>query len=122
MRGRAHPDQYTAAVDTFTSGLAYVPRSGALAFSLCRAYYEIGKDYQHALGACRRAFENTPANSFAWDYAAWAALHLGQRQQALQYWQEALRRGHTPAAEAIKRYGAESASREPARAGVLAGG
>jgi len=104
MRGRSNASQYASAVDTLTRGLSYNPRSGDLAFMLCRGYYEIGKDYKNALDACQRAFENQPVNSFAWDYAGWAALHLGQRDQALQYWREALRRGHAPAAGFIKRY------------------
>jgi tetratricopeptide (TPR) repeat protein len=108
MRARAYPDQYSAAVDTFTRGSGYSPRNGALPFMLCRTYYEVAKDYKNALSACQRAFANAPENSFAWDYAAWAALHLGQREQALQYWREALRRGHTPAADFIKRYSART--------------
>lgn len=108
MRARAYPNDYANAVDTFTRGMSYSPHNGALPFLLCRTYYEIGKDYRNALGACQRAFESTPANTFAWDYAAWAALHLGQRDLALQYWREALRRGHAPAAGFIKRYSART--------------
>ena len=104
MRARGDRGQYPGTVDTLARGLGYSPRNGALAFMQCRNYYEIGKDYKNALDACRRAFENAPQNAFAWDYAAWAALRLGERDQALQYWREALRRGHTPAAGLIKRY------------------
>jgi tetratricopeptide (TPR) repeat protein len=108
MHARAQPDQYSAAIDTFTRGLDYSPHNGALAFMLCRTYYEVGRDYKGALGACRRAFANAPENAFAWDYAAWSALHVGQRDLALQYWREALRRGHWPAAGLIKRYSART--------------
>jgi len=108
MRAREDKGDYAGAIDTFMRGLTYSPKNGALAFLQCRNYYEIGKDYKNALDSCRRALENAPANGFAWDYAAWAALHLGERDQALQYWREALRRGHTPAAGFIKRYSART--------------
>lgn len=104
MRARSEPADYANTIDTFTRGLAFNPKSGVLAFSLCRAYYEIGKDYPHALAACQRGFQNDENNRFAWDYAAWASLHVGKRDQALEYWREALRRGHSPAAAFIKRY------------------
>jgi len=104
MRGRAQPADYAAALDTFTRGLAYNPKSGDLSFALCRAYVEIGKDYKNGLTACQRAIENAPNNKFTWDYAAWAAVYLGQRELAVKYWREALRRGHLLAGEYIKRY------------------
>ena len=58
MRARSEPADYANTIDTFTRGLAFNPKSGVLAFSLCRAYYEIGKDYPHALAACQRGFQN----------------------------------------------------------------
>jgi tetratricopeptide (TPR) repeat protein len=104
MRSRQDRAEYQNAVDTFTHGLYFNPKSGALAFSLCRLYYEIGKDYPKALGACQQAFQNDPGNRFAWDYAAWASLNLGKREQALSYWREAARHGHTQARDFIERY------------------
>jgi tetratricopeptide (TPR) repeat protein len=104
MHARSDPSEYANTIDTFTRGLSNNPKSGVLAFSLCRAYYEIGKDYPRALAACQLGFQNDDSNRFAWDYAAWASLHVGKREQALQYWHEALRRGHSPAAAFIKRY------------------
>jgi tetratricopeptide (TPR) repeat protein len=104
IRARAEPQEYADAVDTFTRGLGFNPKSGDLAFNLCRTYYEIGQNYPKALEACQRAFQNDPANHFAWDYAAWASLRTGNRQQALAYWREALRRGHSEARKLIERY------------------
>lgn len=104
MDAGVHHDRYLAALDTFTRGLSFNPKSDALAFNLCRAYYEIGKDYPHALAACQRAVQNDPNDHFAWDYAAWASFHMGKRDQALSYWREALRHGHLPALKFIQRY------------------
>jgi tetratricopeptide (TPR) repeat protein len=104
MTARSNRSDYDAAVDTFTRGGLQNPQSGALAFGLCRVYYEIGKDYPNALAACQRAFRNDPSNHFAWDYAGWASLHVGKRDQALLYWREAVRHGHAKAADFIQRY------------------
>jgi len=108
MRGRGNPGDYESAIQTFKSGIAYNPKDGLLPWQLCRAYYEIGKDYSGALGACQAAVKNDPSNKFAWDYAAWASYHLGERDQALAYWREALRRGHQRAAIFIQRYSKHS--------------
>ena len=108
MRARSQPSEYATSVDTFTRGLSYNPKSGALAFSLCRLYYEVGKNYPMALGACQLAFQNDPGNRFAWDYAAWASLHVGKREQAISYWREAVRHGHTKARDFIERYSTNS--------------
>ncbi|MBV8171808.1 MAG: tetratricopeptide repeat protein [Candidatus Eremiobacteraeota bacterium] len=104
MRAPTSPADYKDAVETFTRGIENNQKSGALPWALCRVYYEVGKDYSDALNACQRAFANDPANMFAWDYAAWASLHLGHRDQALGYWREALQRGHTRAADFVKQY------------------
>ena len=101
---RSEPGMYQTAIDTFSDGLAFNPKSGALAFDLCRTYYEIGHNYPKALEACQRGFQNDPTNHFAWDYAAWASLRLGKRDQALTYWREALRHGHFEARRMIERY------------------
>ena len=104
MRGRENPGDYQSAIETFKSGIAYNPKDATLPWQLCRTYYEIGKDYRGALGACQAALKNDPSNKFAWDYAAWASFHLGDRDQALAYWREAVKRGHLRATEFIERY------------------
>ncbi|HZV78918.1 MAG TPA: tetratricopeptide repeat protein [Candidatus Binatus sp.] len=104
MSAKDNHADYLSAIDTFTRGLENNPTSGALPWGLCRAYYEIGADYPNALTACQRAFTNDPKNLFAWDYAAWASIHMGKRDQALAYWRQALKLGHVGAAAFIKKY------------------
>ncbi len=106
MMGTRDHSTYQQAVDTLKGGLSFNPHNGALAFDLCRTYYEMGKDYAKARDACELSTRNDPANGFTWDYAGWANLHVGDRKAALDYWREAVKRGHTPAEKAIKRYSA----------------
>ena len=104
MTARADRGMYQQAVDAFKQGLVYNPTSGGLAFDLCRTYYEIGKNYTAARDACELATRNNPSNGFYWDYAGWSNLRLGNMQAALEDWREAVKHGHTPAQNAIKRY------------------
>jgi tetratricopeptide (TPR) repeat protein len=100
MDGRVHAAEYKAALATLQSGLAYNPHSGALAFQMCRDYYEIGRDYPSAFSACARSVRDDPANKFAWDYGAWAALRSGDTKNAAAFWRHALRLDPTYAAAA----------------------
>jgi tetratricopeptide (TPR) repeat protein len=90
MDGRVKSADYTAALSTLNDGLSYNPHSGALAFQLCRDYYEIGRDYPSAFSACARSVKDDPSNKFAWDYGAWAAHRSGHARDAVNYWRHAL--------------------------------
>jgi tetratricopeptide (TPR) repeat protein len=107
MDGRANLADHNLAVSTFTNGAAANPRNGILPFLLCRTYYEQGRDFPHALAACRTAMRLDPANKFAWDYAAWAILQMGNSRQAIVYWRRALAidPNYTTARLAIQKYG-----------------
>jgi tetratricopeptide (TPR) repeat protein len=91
MDARVHAADYKAALSTLKNGLAYNPHSGALAFQMCRDYYEIGHDYPSAFAACTRSVRDDPSNKFAWDYGAWAAHRSGDTKNAVVYWRQALR-------------------------------
>lgn len=105
LTARIDRSTYAQAVNIFKQGLGYNPSSGGLAFDLCRTYYEIGKEYENARVACDLATRNQPTNPFTWDYAAWANLRTGNKQQALADWREAQKRGHTGAYRPLKLYG-----------------
>jgi tetratricopeptide (TPR) repeat protein len=98
MDGRVKPAEYAAALSTLKDGLAYNPHSGALAFQMCRDYYEIGHDYPSAFSACARSVRDDPSNKFAWDYGAWAAHRSGDTKSAVSYWRHVLRLDPTYAA------------------------
>ena len=104
LDGRSNPPHFRDAIQFFQTGLAYNPKSGVLAFDLCRAHYEVSKDYPKAREACELATRNWPANAFAWDYAAWANLQLGNKTKALALWREAAKRGHPGAQGYIERF------------------
>jgi tetratricopeptide (TPR) repeat protein len=104
MGARSDHSMYQRAADTLEGGLSFNPHNGALAFDLCRTYYEVGRKYDKARDACELATRNDPANHFAWDYAGWANLRVGNRKAALDYWREAVKRGHATAVETIKHY------------------
>jgi tetratricopeptide (TPR) repeat protein len=96
------PSSYRDATQIFRTGLTYNPKSGALAFDLCRATYEIGKDYAQARDACELATRNWPSNAFTWDYAGWANLRLGNKEKAVAFWREAVKHGHLGAQRYIE--------------------
>src|ERR1700674_5194156 len=105
MRMHSRPDAYAGALDTLSRGADANPRSGVLPFFLCRTYYEAGHDYAKALAACKRSVANDPSLHFAWDYAGWASLQLGDRSNAVNYWRESLKHAHNPSVEAaLKKY------------------
>jgi tetratricopeptide (TPR) repeat protein len=100
MDGRIRAADYAAALTTLKSGLSYNPHSGALAFQMCRDYYEIGRDYPSAFSACARSVRDDPSNKFAWDYGAWAATRSGDTKNAVAYLRQVLRLDPTYAAAA----------------------
>jgi tetratricopeptide (TPR) repeat protein len=90
MDGRVSSADYAAALATLKAGLSFNPHSGALAFQMCRDYYEIGHDYPSAFSACARSVRDDPSNKFAWDYGAWAADRAGDTKNAVAYWRRAI--------------------------------
>ena len=104
MDARVDHARYGDALATYQKGLAYNPSSGVLAWDLCRAAYEIGKDYRLARNACELSTRNWPDNKFTWDYAGWANVRLGHKDRAIAFWREALKRGVTRAQEFIDHY------------------
>ena len=107
INGRASRENHDRAIATFSDGAAANPTSGFLPFLLCRTYYEQGHDFAHALAACQASVKNDPTNKFAWDYAAWSTLQLGNARQAIEYWKIALvlDPNYTTARLAIQKYG-----------------
>jgi tetratricopeptide (TPR) repeat protein len=90
MDGSTNLTDHELAISTFTNGGVANPKNGALPFLLCRTYYEQGRHFAPALAACRASIKLDPTNKFAWDYAAWSTLQLGNAAQAINYWQHAL--------------------------------
>lgn len=89
--GRSNPSDHALAVSTFARGSQANPEDGVLPFLLCRTYYEQGRDVKDALAACQESVKRDPTgNKFAWDYAAWSALRLGDSRLAVEYWKHAL--------------------------------
>lgn len=111
MRAGATPSEYQTAVQVFAQGIAANPGSELLRFDLCRAYYEVGHDDRGALRACRDAVRLDSGNAFAWDYAGWASIGLGDRWSAIGYWRHvlALQPHDAAIARAIARYGSRCA-------------
>lgn len=107
MDGRANPVDHDLAVSTLINGAAANPKNGFLPFLLCRTYYEQGRDVTHALRACQESFAIDPTDKFAWDYAAWSALQMGNPSLAVEYWHRvlAIDPKYTTARIAIQRYG-----------------
>jgi tetratricopeptide (TPR) repeat protein len=107
MDGHVDSADYAAALSTLKTGLSFNPHSAALAFQLCRDYYEIGHDYPSAFSACARSVHDDPSNKFAWDYGAWAAHNDGDTKNAAAYWRRALRLDptYTTAAQALSAIG-----------------
>ena len=83
------PEYYPLTVQVFTRGLSYNPDSVPLAFYLGRAYFR-AKNYRKAMAALRRCIALAPKDRFCLDYAAWAAIGLGDRALALKYWHRLL--------------------------------
>jgi tetratricopeptide (TPR) repeat protein len=110
MSGPTKRSDHDLAVSTFTNGAAANPTNGLLPFLLCRTYYEQGHDFADALPACQTSIKNDPTNKFAWDYAAWSSLQLGNARQAIVYWRRALviDPNYTSARIAIQKYGPRS--------------
>jgi tetratricopeptide (TPR) repeat protein len=107
MDGPTNRADHDLAVSTFTNGSEANPQNSELPFLLCRTYYEQGRDFKHALTACERSVKINPDNKFAWDYAAWSALQLGDARRAITFWQHALSidPNYTAARLAIQKYG-----------------
>ena len=110
MDGQTNRADHDLAVSTFINGSGANPKDAYLPFLLCRTYYEQGRDFVHALPACQRSIDIDASNKFAWDYAAWSTLQLGNARQAVGYWQRALAidPNYTAARLAIQRYGPRS--------------
>jgi tetratricopeptide (TPR) repeat protein len=106
INGRASREAHDSAIATFTNGAAANPKNGLLPFLLCRTYYEQGHDFAHALAACQNSVKIDPTDKFAWDYAAWSTLQLGDAKQAIGYWKIVLSLdpNYTTARIAIKKY------------------
>lgn len=90
MRARIDPAELTTALGVLHRGIAANPQDATLPFTLCRADYEVERDYGSALTACRASVALNPENPFAWDYAAWASVRLGHTSQAISYWHRVL--------------------------------
>jgi tetratricopeptide (TPR) repeat protein len=106
MDGATNPNDHQLAISTFVNGGAANPKNGSLPFLLCRTYYEQGRHFAPALAACQASIKLDPTNKFAWDYAAWSTLQLGDAEQAINYWQHALLidPNYTTARLAIQKY------------------
>ena len=90
MRAPSDKTAQQRAVDIFTKGMGYNPKSAPVAFDLGRAYF-IGKDYVKAREAFERSTEFAPDDMFSWDFAAWSSLKSGNMKLARKYWHEVLR-------------------------------
>jgi tetratricopeptide (TPR) repeat protein len=106
MDGATSPTDHQLAISTFVSGGAANPDNAYLPFLLCRTHYEQGRHFAPALAACQASIKIDPSNKFAWDYAAWSTLQLGNARQAINYWQHALLidPNYTTARLAIQKY------------------
>ncbi|MBC5825993.1 MAG: tetratricopeptide repeat protein [Candidatus Eremiobacteraeota bacterium] len=106
MWAPAQPAYYERGVDLLRRGLAFNPENAKLAFDLGRMYFR-AHDYGHAIPVLLQSARNDPRGMFAWDYAAWASLHLGRRVDAGLFWRRALRiTPSNPAVlAALKHYG-----------------
>jgi tetratricopeptide (TPR) repeat protein len=78
-----------ATIDIFSRGLSYSPTYAPLAFNLGRAYFT-DKQYAKAREAFLQSARYAPNDAFSWDFAAWSALHAGDRASAVQYWHRVL--------------------------------
>ncbi len=106
MWAPAQHEYYQKGIDVFTQGLSANPHNSTLSFDLGRMYFR-ARDYRNAVGALLRSAHDNPQSVFAWDYAAWASLRLGQRSNATRYWHQVLRvePRNEAARRALRRYG-----------------
>ena len=102
----AQPQYYAKGIAVLKEAASFNPHNAKLAFDLGRFYFR-AHDYRRALPAFLRSASDDPASVFAWDFAAWSCVHMGQRERALRYWHEVLKLEPTNAAvlRAVKTYG-----------------
>jgi tetratricopeptide (TPR) repeat protein len=83
------PVARTETIRIFSEGLSFSPTYAPLAFDLGRAYFA-DKQYGKAREAFLHSARYAPNDAFSWDFAAWSALHSGNRAQAIEYWHHVL--------------------------------
>jgi tetratricopeptide (TPR) repeat protein len=85
----ADPVARKETIRIFSDGLSYSPTYAPLAFDLGRAYFT-DKQYAKAREAFLQSARYAPNDAFSWDFAAWSALHAGNRSSAIEYWHRVL--------------------------------
>jgi tetratricopeptide (TPR) repeat protein len=85
----ADPAARQQTIEIFSQGLSYSPTYAPLAFDLGRAYF-VDKQFAKAREAFLQSARYAPNDAFSWDFAAWSALHAGNRALAVQYWHRVL--------------------------------